>query len=75
MAGRPHTQHKRIAAIVAQLSVLQDRLIELIPDQYDDTTIDNSNLPYHDLGRSWRSAIETLMSAVDEVEWLEYLLD
>ena len=74
MAGRPRTQHKRVAMIVARLTSLQDRMIELIPDQYDDTTIDNSSLPFDDLGRSWRIAVEALMAAVDQVEWLEWLL-
>jgi hypothetical protein len=75
MAGRPRTQHKRIAAIVARLKALQGRLIELIPDQYKDYTIDDSSLPCEDLGRSWRDAIETVMSALEQVEWLEYLLN
>lgn len=75
MAGRPRTQHKRIKAVLDRLEAIEDQIIASIPDQYDDTTIDNSSLPYDDLGRVWRESVEGVSAAVMQLEWLECLLD
>src|SRR5262245_53940191 len=74
MAGRPRTMHRNVQAVLDRVTAIEDRLIALIPDQYDDTTIDNSELPYNDLGRVWRESIDKIQGAVMQLEWLECLL-
>jgi hypothetical protein len=67
MAGRPRTKHKRVKAVLEQLQSLEDRMIALIPDQYDDIKHLRSQL--HTMRLSTSSLASRLSVASASIGW------
>lgn len=68
MAGRPRTMAKRVGQLYERYTAVRDELEKLMPQQYQQGTTDS-------LGRTWRTAVNSLRAADDYFMDLVSVLD